>query len=187
MLDPKNWNANNLTPTADHPLLFVFRGQIPSLKNQRSIGVTKTGQVFNRPKPAVIQAIASIRDALDRQLPAEWTPFPISQEIRMWAILGAHGVGAIPDSDTDNLIQTLQEALAAPRQKNKMTEARRQRLIMQDDRQVMSLHAIRRTFADKDRIYHELYIWSGRATGEPGSDIAEYAKVAQVRKEELWK
>lgn len=185
MLDPRLFNDGNLTPTADKPLLILFRGHIPSLKNDRDIGITKEGRKFSRPKAEVTQAIAAIRDALDRQLPKDWQPIKSPKLIGMWAILGAHGVTSIPDADADNMLQTVQEALAAPRQKDKMTEARRLRLIAEDDKQFVGPHPFRRTFVDKDRIYHEVYIWLSEANNDPFKDQLEGYRVAELRKEAL--
>lgn len=145
-------------------MIFVWRGQLPSLKNDRDIGVTKDGRRYSRPKQEVTLAIASIRDMLDRFLPANWEPFKLPEEISALAILGAHGVTSIPDADIDNMWQTLQEALAAPREKAKMSEERRKRLILNDDRQVVAPFPIRMKFSDKTRIYNELYIWRSPST-----------------------
>lgn len=187
MLDPLNFNRANLAPTADRPLLIIFRGDVPSLKNRRQLFVNqKTGKIGNKPNKEVEQAIARIRDTLHQQLDPQWSPIGMPQGIKMWMILGAHGVTSLPDSDLDNLAQTTQEALAPPRTKEALTEQRRKRLIMQDDKQVISLHAIRRAFADKDRIYHELYIWaSSPAVHNPMADIEEYSRVARLREEAL--
>jgi hypothetical protein len=140
VLDPLEWNRNNTAPTADKPLLIVFKGLIPSLKNERDVGVTKQGQVFSRPNAEVKKAIATIRDSLDRQLPPTWEPIASPQQISVWIILGAHGVTSLPDADLDNMCQTVVEALAAPRVKDRMADNRRKRLIMQDDKQFVSLH-----------------------------------------------
>lgn len=181
MMDPLDWNKGVIVPTPEHPLYFVYRGDIPSLKNERNIGVTKKGRVFSNPKQSVTQAIAGIRDSLARQLPKGWEPIKSPQLVCLWMVLGAYGVSSIPDKDADNMGQTVQEALAMPRNKDKINASRRDRLVVEDDKQVVSPHTFRRQFTDAARIYHEIYVWVSSGTNK-FTDIAEYYAVSQLIK-----
>lgn len=179
MIDPKLWNQDITWPTPDKPLYFIYRGFLPSLKNDRDIGVTKEGRRYSRPKKEVTEAIAGIRDALDRQLSPAWKPIAVPHLVNAWLVLGAHAVTSIPDADTDNMMQTLLEALAMPRQKEKLPEAKRTRLIVEDDRQFGFPAPYRRAFADKTRIYHRIVLWVTEAKNEYET-VEELSHVAKI-------
>lgn len=136
------------SPTPDNPLRFIVRDKAPSLKNGRLVYPVIKGRkvtAVNRPNQEVSKFIKATKAAFSRQLPKGFEIIKVPEQIGVFVILRSYCLTSIPDQDTSNMEQTVEEAL--------------QGVVIEDDRQISALNAIRLPTGNKDNIYHEVYVW----------------------------
>lgn len=90
-------------PSADKPFVFVVRGKVPSLKNNRLRDF--------RPNPEVTQYIQHAKATFRRQLPKGWEIQQKPLRVAYYIRLGVYYLSDLPTSDVDNSVTTLQEAM----------------------------------------------------------------------------
>lgn len=181
ILNVKTFNAGNIQPTPERPLLLRVRDQAPSLKNDRDYVKTATGFI-TRPNAKVEKYVKLIRAAMDRQLPDEWQPIPMPVEVKMLMVVGAHAVSTIPDADADNMGTTIQEALAFPGNTITIPEGKQgARYVVVNDRQVQCPMPFRVKFAVKENIFNDILIWI--TNGEILSFVDEINKIGKTIEE----
>lgn len=161
--------ANHTMPTAFDPWEFTIRGDAPSLKNSRSpfvyhkkgmpmkmIGKQKWVRMSDvgfglPPSTEVTQFIQLAKSAFERQRPTgrlvngEWNLISMPTEVCFLLITQAHALTSIPDKDTDNMLQTIQEAM--------------QGTIIENDRQVQSPWPYRIATQNRMNIHHRIWFW----------------------------
>lgn len=159
ILNIKEFNAGNLHPTPERPLLLRVVDKAPSLKNDRDLIRTSKGSK-SIPNKSVEKFVRAVRAAADRQLPDDWQPIPMPVEVKMFMIVGAHAVSTIPDADADNMGTTIQEALAFPGNIiNPPVGQEAARFVVVNDRQVQCPIPFRVPFKVKENIYNDILVW----------------------------
>lgn len=152
-----------MLPTADNPLILVYPGKVPSMKNQTQIylkdspaeGETVGGRVVaGVGRPASVQRYLGMMSdrAVSQMQNQKFSKIELPFRVLCWATIGIYKSPTnkdstfIPKNDVDNMYTTIQETW-----KNS---------IMVDDRQVVDYHVSSRLFTNEKTMYTCVFLWT---------------------------
>lgn len=128
-------------PSAANPLILLYGGRIPALKNEKTIVTDGSGTRTLQANKDVKTFYKRVQSAVKSQVAAQGfdpiafpTPVALYAEI-FFSIKEAHG---IPTTDGDNAYTTLQESLQDKKKLAKTTGAVLG--VIDNDRQILSFH-----------------------------------------------
>lgn len=153
-------------PTPERPLILVYSGKIPAMKNQTRVnikevivetasGVESRSAIAGVGKPAKVRRWLKSGESLaEAQMQSQGfhkIPFPF--RVATWTILGFYKSPTtkspklfIPKNDADNAFTTIQETWKDT--------------IMDDDRQVVDYHVSTRHFNNEQSMFTVSFVWT---------------------------
>lgn len=152
-------------PTVDNPLILIYQGQIPAMKNETQVrlrdvlletsdGIVKKKQIAGVGKPAAIRRWLSVGEhtATEQMKKQGFDKMIMPYRVACWTILGFYKAPTnrspffLPKKDADNAFTTVQETWKDT--------------IMDDDRQVVDYHVSTRHFTDLTTMHTVCFVWS---------------------------
>lgn len=151
-------------PQADKPLILVYSGKIPAMKNETRVNVkemlieTSSG-VQSKQVVAGVGKPKAVRNWLRRgedmalsQMESQgFEKIPMPYRVATWTILGFYKAKTnrdplfVPKNDADNAYTTIQETWKDT--------------IMDDDRQVVDYHVSTRHFQNEQTMHTVSFVW----------------------------
>jgi len=172
-----------IKPTANHPLLFSFIGEVPSLKNNKSFVFDSETQ-----KTLVLSSV-DVEKFYNNNRPkllSQWGVYKgkgydtlnSGYKMGIYAVIYRYsrGKNSIPVSDTDNALTTLQEALQSSKSFGYGRFNKGIVPVVLDDRQYVSPHADVVVVPSKALAGAQVYVWclDDRRSGQQLTDVQIY-------------